>query len=38
MTSQNDTGNHRVPQFTLASSFMPQRHQITSLLRCDKLL
>jgi hypothetical protein len=32
MTSQDDTGNHRVPQFTRAPFLMPQRHQITSLL------
>src|ERR1035438_2091895 len=37
MTSQDDTGNHRVPQFTQVSFFMPQRHQITSLLRCDRI-
>jgi hypothetical protein len=34
MTSQDDTGNHRVPQFALASFFMPQRHQIATSNAC----
>jgi hypothetical protein len=37
MTSQDNTGNHCVPQFTRAPSLIPQRHQITSLLRCDRI-
>jgi hypothetical protein len=35
MTRQDDTANHRVPQFTRASFLMLQRHQITGVLRRD---
>jgi len=37
MTSQDDTGNRRVPQFTRAPFLIPQRHQITSPLRCGRI-
>jgi hypothetical protein len=33
VSSEGDTGNHCVPQFTWTPPFVPQRHQITSFLR-----
>ena len=37
MTRHHDAGNHRVPQFTGAPLLVSHCHQITCLLRCDRV-